>query len=160
MEITKEALPMVFRDFFKMVPDSGITSISNARRRSVIVDNKYSAVTRNEILEIIKTNPLLVPNTQPNETNELNDCDDYALQLKALTTALYRQRMLAGEVLFPPAVGIVVTQNHALNLVITASQKELELSIIDPSETNPTFLNDPAQCQQVLKTLPISIIYI
>lgn len=160
MEITKETFPMVIRDFFKKIPDSGIKTILNARRKSIIVDNKYSAVSQNEILGIIKSNPLLVANSQMDENNELNDCDDYALQLKALTTALYRQRMLSDGTLFPPAVGIVITQNHALNLVITESEGGVKLSIIDPSETEPRFIDDPSQCLQAMKTLPIAMIYI
>ena len=160
MEITKEALPMMLRDFFKTIPDSGITTISNVRRRSVIVDNIYNTVSPDEILGIINSNPLLVTNSQLNVDNELSDCDDYALQLKALTTALYRQRMLSDETLFPPAVGIIITQNHALNLVLTESDDGIRLSVIDPSETNPAFLDDPLQCQQALKVLPISLIYI
>jgi hypothetical protein len=161
MEISNEIIPRLLRDFFKKIPDSGIKTITNAKRRSVIVDNTYSPVTQSEILEIIKSNPLLVPNSQVTVNNELSDCDDYALQLKASTTALYRQRMLANDRLFPPAVAIVITQSHALNLVITESEGgDPTPSIIDPSETEPIFLDDPKQGSHALGILPIKLIYI
>lgn len=162
MEITKESIPNMLRDFFKTIPDSGITTITHAMKRSIVVDNKYSPVSQKEILGIIKSNPLLVASSLVDANDELIDCDDYALQLKALATTLYRQRMLSGSVtLFPPAIGIIITQNHALNLVVTESKESNpELSLIDPSEKSPRFLNNPAQCAQALKILPIAMIYI
>lgn len=162
MEISKDSLPKLIRDFFKKIPDSGIKSISNARRRSVIVDNIYSTTSQAELLGVIKTNPLLVPYSQRSDNNELVDCDDFALQLKASITALYRQKMLTTNLpIFPPAVGIVVSQNHALNLMISNTETgSIEIYLIDPSSDSPTFINDAEQSAEALKMLPIDMIYI
>jgi hypothetical protein len=162
MEINKDSLPKLIRDFFKQIPDSGIKSLPDARKRTIIVDNKYITTSRTELLEVIRTNPLLVPGAQTNENDELTDCDDYALQLKTSITALYRQRKVTtNEQIYPPAVGVVLSQNHALNLVIIESETgSSEIYLIDPSIDSPTFINEPGQIAQALKLLPIKNIYI
>jgi hypothetical protein len=162
MEIMKDSLPKIIRDFFKKIPDSGIQSIPDAIERSVIVDNIYSTTNQTELLGIISANPLLVPHDQMSANIELLDCDDYALQLKASITALYRQKMVAtNSPIYPPAVGIVITQNHALNLMISETETgSREVYLIDPSSDSPTFINDPEQSAQALKMLPIKMIYI
>lgn len=162
MNITKGKIPILIRDFFKEISDSGISSIPNVTRRSIIVDNQYSLVSKDEIMGVIKSNPLMITSSLIAGNNELFDCDDYALQLKALITALYRQRFLSGNAaLFPPAIGIVITQSHAINLIITKSQNGRPiLSLIDPSESSPAFLDNPSQSLQALKTLPVAMIYI
>ena len=162
MEITKDSLPTLIRDFFNKIPDSGIKSISSARRRSVVVDNLYTSVKETELFEAIRSNPLLVPRLPLNANNELIDCDDYALQLKASITALYRQKMLVTNIsIFPPAVGIVITQNHALNIAICESEGGgPEVFIIDPSESSPILMNDPKVSAKALKILPVNMIYI
>lgn len=162
MELRKDILPKLIRDFFKKIPDSGIKSLTDARKRTIIVDNMYSTTSQTELLEVIRANPLLVPGAQRNEDDELVDCDDYALQLKTSITALYRQKKIAtNEQIYPPAVGIVISQNHALNLMILESETGSgEIYLIDPSSDSPTFTNDPEQSAQVLKLLPIKSIYI
>ncbi|MFQ2301072.1 hypothetical protein ACK32U_15105 [Aeromonas dhakensis] len=161
MNITNEELYPLLRDFFKAIPDSGIKTIPNANKISRVVDNIYSTVTKSEIINTIKTNPLFIVNNSLPKNAEIADCDDYALQLKSSITSLYRARSKIGNMLAPPAVGIVITQNHALNIVLCqTSENSYELFLIDPSSENPQFINDIENSLLALKTLPISLIYI
>jgi hypothetical protein len=162
MQISKDRAPRLILDFFKEIPGSGIRSISFAKRKSVIVDNAYDTVSKSEVKRIIETNPLIVPPIQSQTNLEIADCDDYALQLKASLTALNRQKMIStGTIVLPPAIGIVITQNHVVNLVICGNTADTTgIFLIDPSMQKPTLVNDPAESASLLKTLPVKIIYL
>jgi len=162
MQISREMVPRLILDFFKEIPDSGIRSISVAKRKTVRVDNAYNTVSKSEVKRIIETNPLIVPPIQ-NQTNpEIADCDDYALQLKASLTALNRQKMIStGKIILPPAIGIVIAQSHVVNLVICGNTADtISVFLIDPSMQKPTLVNDPDESALLLKTLPVKIIYL
>lgn len=164
MEISNETVAEALLAFFRSIPDCGIASKPDVFTRCRIVDNVYQPVKQQEVLEIIRTNPSMVLHAGASGSSELTDCDDYALQLKATLTGLYRNKLLAGEdVVFPPAIGIVLTQNHALNLIIcesAVSDHGVEVLLIDPSEAQPRFSSDPTSSQSALQTLPVSLIYI
>lgn len=162
MQISKDEIPRLIFDFFRAIPDSGIQRISDARRKSIIVDNAYSFVSKVEINTIVKTNPLILPPIQDQDTPEIADCDDYALQLKASLTALYRQKMIStGKMILPPAIGIVITQNHALNLAICkAPQNTPSIFLIDPSLQKAFLTNDVDKSISLLKKLPVHIVYL
>lgn len=162
MQISKDKIPRLVSDFFKKIPDSGINSITSARQKSVLVDNTYSLVFKNEIQNIIRTNPLIVPPIENHVNLEISDCDDYALQLKASLTALYRQNMInSGKIIMPPAIGIVITQNHAINIVLCrGSENSSKIFLIDPNEKNPVLTDDSEESASLLKTLPIRLLYL
>ena len=162
MEIPSESIKQLLEDFFAEIPDSGIESEVDVDERSVIVDSFYTPVTEAEVFEVLRTNPLLVPPQTDHSPGELFDCDDYALQFKASITALYRQKKLVGNIeLHPPAVGIVISQKHALNIgVFEAESDEPRIFIIDPSAPVPVMLKDPQSSIEALKMPPIKLIYI
>jgi hypothetical protein len=104
----------------------------------------------------------IVPPIQ-NQTNpDIADGDDYALQLKASLTALNRQKMIStGKIILPPAIGIVITKNHVVNLIICGNTADtISVFLIDPSMQKPTLVNDPDESALLLKTLPVKIIYL
>lgn len=161
MEISKDSLIPLIRDFFRVLPDSGIKTLVDAQRVSTLVDNSYAALKKSDIISTLKSNPLLVGAAEPTNESELFDCDDYALQLKASLTGLYRTKRLLNEIISPPAVGIVVTQNHALNIVFCESGNALpECFLVDPSQKSPKLVNESSASSNLLKTLPVSLIYI
>jgi len=161
MEISREVIPRLILNFFNLIPDSGIQEIDVAEARSLRVDNSYKTVSKSEVKRVIETNPLIVPPIQ-NQTNpDIADCDDYALQLKASLTALNRQKMIStGKIILPPAIGIVITQNHVVNLVICGNTADtIGVFLIDPSMQKPKLVDDPDESALLLKTLPVRIIY-
>ena len=162
MRISRERVPRLILDFFKAIPGSGITSISIAKRKSVRVDNAYNTVPKSDVKKVIETNPLIMPPIQGQTNPEIADCDDYALQLKASLTALNRQKMIStGKIILPPAIGIVITQNHVVNLVVCGNSAEkVGIFLIDPSMQKPKLVNDSAEVASTLKTLPVKIIYL
>jgi len=161
MEISREVIPRLILNFFNLIPDSGIQEIDVAEARSLRVDNSYKTVSKSEVKRVIETNPLIVPPIQ-NQTNpDIADCDDYALQLKASLTALNRQKMIStGKIILPPAIGIVITQNHVVNLVICGNTADtIGVFLNDPSMQKPKLVDDPDESALLLKTLPVRIIY-
>lgn len=162
MQISSESVPGLILDFFRQIPDSGIRTINSAQRKSLRVDNAYSTVPKSDVRKVIETNPLIMPPVQGQTNPEVADCDDYALQLKAALTALNRQKMInTGKVILPPAIGIVITQNHVVNLVVCGNTGDAKsVFLIDPSMQKPTLVNDPTESASLLKTLPVRIIYL
>ena len=128
----------------------------------MIVDNAYNTVLKSEVTTTIKTNPLIASPIQGQDNPEIADCDDYALQLKASLTALYRQKMInTGKVILPPAIGIVITQNHVVNLVFWANpDSTVGVFLIDPSVQKPVLVSDSGESAALLKTLPVKMVYL
>lgn len=161
MDVTNENLIQLIHDFFGVIPDCGIKNLTDARRISVIVDNSYSTLKKGEIISTLKSTPLLAGEAELSNNSELFDCDDYALQLKATLTGLYRTKRLLTGMIAPPAVGIVITQNHALNIVVCESNgANPEIFLVDPSVKSPKLIGDPSASLELLKTLPVSLIYL
>lgn len=161
MNLSNDDIYPLLRDFFKKIPDSGIKTLPNLHKLSRVVDNNYSIITKSEVINTIKTNPLFIINNSLPKNAEIADCDDYALQLKSAITSLYRAKSKIGNVLAPPAVGIVITQDHAVNIVICqTTENSYEVLLIDPSNDSPQFVSDVESLLTVLKKLPISLIYI
>ena len=108
---------------------------------------------------ILNTHPMLI--SPPDHlASELNDCDDYALQFKAAFAATYRQRALMTQSpLKPPAVGMVITQSHVVNIVLTkGSDNKPKAFLIDPMVHSPKLIDDPDQCTSCLKST-VNFIY-
>jgi len=161
MDVLKDNLIPLIRDFFNAIPDCGIKTLTDVRRVSVLVDNSYSSLKKAEIISMINSSPLLVGAAEMSTDSELFDCDDYALQLKASLTALFRTKRLLTGTIAPPAVGIVITQKHALNIVICeSSNAKPEIFLVDPSLKSPKMVSDSSASSELLKTLPVSLIYI
>jgi hypothetical protein len=162
MELKKDKIYKLLRDFFQRISGSGIKIIPDVYGRSVLADDVYNTVTQQEVMASINSNPLLVPNHSLSANEELFDCDDRALQLKASMMALYRQRALASNNRgYPPAIGMVFSMSHVLNIVVCeAANDGFEVFLIDPSQSSPAFINEPEQSAKALGTLPIQFIYI
>ena len=147
-------------EFFATIPESGITDLPSAQIRSFFADNDYATLAQARVTEIIKSNPLLVP-IGIDPADELADCDDFALQLKAAVIARARMDNLnAGVYVPPPAIGIVVTMNHALNAFVTLRQGTPTVMLVDASHPDQPITADPVKAVQLLKQLPIRFIYI
>jgi len=160
MDVSNDSLIPLLLDFFKAIPDCGIRDLADIKRVSILVDNTYSSLKKAEVMSMLKSNLLLIGEAEAIDNSELFDCDDYALQLKASLTALYRTKRLQTETVSPPAVGIVITQNHAVNIVLCeSSTSELEILLVDPSIKTPKMVSDASASAQLLRTLPISLIY-
>lgn len=161
MDIPKDNLIPLLRDFFRPIPDCGINNLADIRRVSILVDNIYSPLKKTEITSTLKSNPLLSGDAEATDKSELFDCDDYALQLKSSLTALYRSMRRSGNSVSPPALGVVITQNHALNIVLCETgNARLAFFLVDPSLKSPRMVSDPSASLELLKVLPISLIYI
>jgi hypothetical protein len=107
----------------------------------------------------MKSHPLLVP---PNlEGAEIADCDDFALQMKATLTALRRTENLAqGSDRSPPAIAIVVADQHALTAFITANGADLALALADASDPTRPISDAPDDATRLFKYEPaIQLIY-
>jgi hypothetical protein len=142
------------------IPGSGIQDIPSGRQVTIMADEEYSTVTRSLIKGMMNTNPLLSP-TSAEEVHELADCDDFALQFKAGLTARFRQDNLASGIYNPPpAIGIIFTMDHALNVFVTTDGKGGVLAMLaDASDPDQPITDDPADAASLLKTLPVRFIY-
>lgn len=160
MEIGKVGAQRLLGDFFGEIDKSGINR-DTVKERSVLADDVYTAVTQQEVMASINSNPLSVPNNSLSANAGLFDCDDYALQLKSSMMALYRQRALASnDRVYPPAVGMVFSKSHALNIVICElEENRFEIFLIDQSQSSPVFINEPEQSKEALGTQPVQFIY-
>lgn len=158
--VTSDELPDLLYRFFREIPETGLTSKSAVRKKSLIVDNVYDLVNKEILRSVVIGNPLLsFPVAMQGQ--EVLDCDDYALQLKAAMNSLGRNRMLSGETVYPPAVGMVITQNHALNIVVTKwGESGKRVFLIDTMEESPKLESNKDACRSLLKLMPIKFIYI
>ena len=157
MSLSGEHVIVAIRDFFREVPSSGIRTKTQARLKSILVDEVYDLVTRATVDRVMRSNPLLIPAAP--ET-ELSDCDDFALHVKANITRLYRQENLAsGASRPPPAIGIVVTGSHVLNAFLTSQEDGHTLALADASRQQRPIVVDPADAPPILGMLPVRLLY-
>lgn len=147
-------------DLFSRVPGSGLESASGQDRCILLVDNVYAPVTRTDVDRIARADPLLVPAPE-NAQGELDDCDDYALHMKAALTTLFRQRRAASAADFgPPAVGIVISEVHAVNAFVSMVNGDATLFLIDTSRPNRPVTKEPDQVAALLLQRPaVRLIY-
>lgn len=159
MDINSDDFLGLIKDFFKDIPDSGIRTLPQADKICRMVDNVYSLVSIDDVNSMIKYHPLLHDNTIPDNA-EILDCDDFALQLKAALTAFCRTKTVNGDIMKPPAIAIVITQNHALNLFLSNVNDEKQIFLIDPSLKTPVPVSEIDMATTLLKTLPLTLIYV
>jgi hypothetical protein len=147
-----------FFDFFKALSLTTDNEKYDFYAKMFIVDGAYSKVSVSDVQAVVQTNPLL----QYVESlgQEINDCDDYSLQFKGALTALYRQRMHATQqVINPPAVGMIFTENHALNIIIGADD---QVYLFDTMTASPslTGLENKETCLALMRQTNVRHIYI
>lgn len=163
MNIRKEELFLQFAQFFSTIGFQ--REISTFRQKIVMVDNFYRAVDSDDMSAVIQANPLLQHPPTYNDSrrsHELSDCDDFALQFKASITSLYRHRALyTEEVIPPPAVGILLSKNHALNIIYAkAPTGELGVFMIDTMLESKAPVNDTESCAAIMRRTGLKMIYI
>jgi len=157
--ISTAAVRSLIVDFFFTIGGFQITTMEDLEAKVMLVDDSYSPITGDELIAIAKGNPLMAP---PNAAKmEITDCDDYALQLKAIATAHFRQRYFAGAAEpLPPAVAIVISGNHAVNLFIDQDARgNNSIWFMDASTPELPVTNDPAQAARLMKEPPVRLIY-
>ena len=143
------------------ISGSGIQDLPSGRLITIMVDEEYSTVTRIQIKGTMRTNPLLSPsNAKPGD--ELVDCDDFALQLKAAVTSRVRlENQTTGTYSPPPAIGIIFTMYHALSVFVTSDRNGGTVAMLaDASDPNQPITSNPTEAATLLKTLPVRFIYI
>lgn len=143
------------------IPGSGVHDIPSGRDVTIMADESYSTVTRAQVVRMMKSNPLLSPaNLDPGD--ELADCDDFAMQLKAALTARARQDNLAsGSYHPPPAIGIIFSMNHALSVFVGLdSNGNPTAMLVDASRREQPITGEPTEAGTLLKKMPVRFIYI
>lgn len=157
--ITAARLQDVVLTLFAQVPGSGLQNIQTAGNRLCFVDNAYSPVSFAEVDRVVRSNPLLVPPS--GGADELSDCDDYALQVKSILTTLKRQQNVgAAEPDAPPAIGIIISEIHAVSGFVSAGNAGLKLALIDASRPDRPVVDAPDQVADLLLGRPgIRLVY-
>ena len=157
--ISPDAIRQSLLEFFSSLGACEIATMVDLKIKVMLVDDSYSSISRDEIRSLARGNPLLAP---PGDAiTQITDCDDYALGLKDAAVKLFRQRSSAGRVaLVPPAIAIVISQNHAVNLFIEQDARgKNTVWFIDASTPKLPITNDPAQAARLLKKQPVKLIY-
>jgi hypothetical protein len=158
-DISPAAVRSLIADFFSSLVDYEITTMEDVKTKVMLVDDSYSPISGDELRSFARGNPLMA---QPGGAKtQITDCDDYALQLKAAATVQYRQRYFSGTASpLPPAVAIVISQNHVVNLFVEQDgQGKNSIWFIDASTPDMQTTNDPAQAVQMMKKPPVTLIY-
>lgn len=158
--VTNDEIPGLLYRFFREITETGFNSLTAVRKNILIVDNAYQLVDKDLLRSVIIANPLLnFPATMQGQ--EVLDCDDYALQLKTSMNSLNRQSILSGQAAYPPAIGMVITQNHALNVVISKwGENGKRVFLIDTMSESPKLVSNKDECRSLLKLMPIKFVYI
>jgi hypothetical protein len=157
--VSPDAIRECILKFFSSIGACEISTMVDARIKVMLVDDWYSPISRAEILTLASGNPMLAP---PGAAKtQITDCDDYALQLKDAAVKMFRQRYCNGTGQpVPPAVAIVISQNHAVNLFIEQdAQGKNSIWFIDASTPGLPITHDPAQAAQMMKKPPVKLIY-
>ena len=166
MEIDRNVLRDLLFEFFKKVPDSGISKIEHFTRRSLLADDAYSPVAFATVKSIVETNPLLFHFPAPVHGSQIADCDDYAMLVKSLLTAHVRQKYLStGNYQAPPALGAIFSRSHVVNVMVGRNaQHRLTVKVFDVSNPQVPFADtqteDPIKAAALFGTLPLKWIYV
>ena len=158
-DISPAAVRSLMADFFSSLGEYEVATMEDIQAKVVLVDDLYCTITADELRTFARGNPLMAP---PGAAKtQITDCDDYALQLKASATAHYRQRFVAGTAAaVSPAVAIVISGNHALNLFIEQNEQgKNSICFIDASSPDLPTTSDPVQAAQMMKQPPVKLIY-
>ena len=157
--ISPDAIRQSLLGFFSSLGAYEIATMADLKIKVMLVDDCYTPIAKEEILTLARCNLLL---SQPAAVKtQLTDCDDSAMQLKSEANALYRHSTYAGTAApVPPAVAIVISQNHAVNLFIDQDDKgKNSIWCIDASKPELSVTKDPAQAARMMKKPPVKLIY-
>jgi hypothetical protein len=157
--ISPDAIRECILKFFSSISPCEISTMVDVKIKVMLVDDWYSPISRDEILTLARENPMLAPPCAA--ATQITDCDDYALQLKDGAVNMFRQRYCSGTGQpVPPAVAIVISQNHAVNLFIEQDvQGRNSIWFIDAGTPGPHITHDPSQAAQMMKKPPVKLIY-
>lgn len=157
--ISPEAIRQHILEFFSSLGGCEMTTMADVRIKVILVDDVYRPISHAELCTLARHS--LVRAKPGVAKTQITDCDDSAMQLKSEANALYRESYFSGRTApVPPAVAIVISQNHAVNLFIEQdSQGKNSIWFIDASTPELLLTNDPAQAAQMLKKPPVKLIY-
>ncbi|MBN2106910.1 MAG: hypothetical protein JW832_05740 [Deltaproteobacteria bacterium] len=157
--LSPDAIRQSLLEFFSSLGAYEIATMADLKIKVMLVDDWYTPIAKEEILTLARCNLLL---SQPAAAKtQLADRDDSAMQLKSEANALYRHGTYACTAApVPPAVAIVISQNHALNLFIEQDDQGKNTTwCIDASTPKLPITSDPAQAARMLKKPPVKLIY-
>jgi len=149
--IAAERIRELLLDFFAGVPGAGFLDRARAAGRICLTDHTYSPVSRAEIRRVATENPL--PAASP--PDELNDCDDFALHIKASLMARRRGGTRPRAPRAPPAVGMVIAERHAVNLFVSAVSGGLRVSLFDAGRPGLPVAATPEDAGELLLEPPV-----
>jgi hypothetical protein len=157
--LSPDAIRQSLLGFFSSLGACEIATMADLKIKAMLVDDWYSPISKEEILTLARCNLLLAKPAAAK--TQITDCDDFAMQLKSEAHALYRRSCFTGTAApVPPAVAIVISQNHAVNLFIEQDDKgKNSIWCIDASRPELSITNDPAQAARLLKKPPVKLIY-
>ena len=155
-DISAEAINSLIFEFFSSLEDYQMSSMEDLDTKVMLLDDSYGPVSREDMLAIAKDNPLKLP--LKSQKTDLTDCDDYALQLKAIATARARQLYIVGEARpLPPAVGIVICNEHVINMFVEqGSDGAHSICFMDASTPGAPLATAPEEAARIMKKPPRS----
>jgi hypothetical protein len=140
-------------EFFSKIPGSGFGNRDDGAERICVSDHLYATVSRAEITRVNKTFPLSTTDETPRD--ELHDCDDYALHLKAMLMAVWRKGNRKSASGSPPALGLLITETHALNIFVTSSGGKPKVMLCDVSNGKPIFAANASDATELMMHPPV-----
>lgn len=158
-DISPAAVRSLIADFFSSIGECEINTMADVKIKVMLVDDTYSPISGKDILSLARDNPLKLQPGAPK--TQITDCDDYALHLKDTAAKTFRQRYYNGTGHpVPPAVAIVISQNHAVNLFIEQdAQGKNSIRFLDTSTPELSITHVPAQALRMMKQPPVKLIY-
>jgi hypothetical protein len=127
---------------------------------TVLVDDNYSPVDIDTLKALLTSDVNLIVPENP-QLPDNNDCDDYAIYLKAMMTVRLRNAgILGAHAAPPPALGIVISQTHATNVFIGLTESgNPYVGMLDTSEQERDILRSAKAARDHVGTLPLQLIY-
>ena len=158
----RDVLKSLLLDFFRQDKWFGINAVSQINTITICVDENYCPIPKKIISDVISGNPQLFSYSPDIVEGEFFDCDDFALQLKATVTSNLRLRgLLNKKVVYPPAIGFILDQYHAINFFISQKkQDDLVVNIIDTSKPNAKPVENAVDAKDLFNTMPMRLIYV
>ncbi len=158
-DISPAKVRSLIADFFSSIGACEVATMFEVKIKVMLVDDCYRPIKASEILSLARENPLLGLSSAP-ET-QITDADDYAIKLKDAAAALFRQRYCRGRTApVSPAVAIVISQNHAVNMFIEEDgQGRNRIRFLDASLPELPVTGVPAMAASMMKQPPVKLIY-